>query len=75
MREQYGLALNRLGNRKEAIKVIENGRRRVIRDDYTGTVQKVNTGLLRLLLERLLQLVRRQQLSLLLRCPHLPGML
>ena len=39
------------GNRKEAIKVLENGRRRVIRDDYTGTVQKVNVGLLRLLLD------------------------
>jgi acetylglutamate/LysW-gamma-L-alpha-aminoadipate kinase len=39
------------GNRKEAIKVIENGRRRVIRDDFTGTVQKVNVDLLRLLLD------------------------
>jgi acetylglutamate/LysW-gamma-L-alpha-aminoadipate kinase len=39
------------GQRKEAIKVIENGRRRVIRDDYTGTVQRVNVDLLRLLLD------------------------
>ncbi len=39
------------GQRKEAIKVIENGRRRVIRDDYTGTVQRVNIDLLRLLLD------------------------
>lgn len=39
------------GNRKEAIKVMENGRRRVIRDDFTGTVQKVNVDLLRLLLD------------------------
>lgn len=39
------------GQRKEAIKVIENGRRRVIRDDYTGTVQRVNIDLLHLLLD------------------------
>jgi acetylglutamate/LysW-gamma-L-alpha-aminoadipate kinase len=39
------------GPRKDAIKVIQNGRRRVIRDDYTGKVEKVNTALLRRLLE------------------------
>ncbi|MFH1086896.1 MAG: [LysW]-aminoadipate kinase [Chloroflexota bacterium] len=39
------------GTRKEAIKIVENGRRRVLRDDYTGTVQTVNVGLLRLLLD------------------------
>jgi acetylglutamate/LysW-gamma-L-alpha-aminoadipate kinase len=39
------------GPRKDAITVIENGRRRVIRDDYTGKVEKVNTALLRLLLD------------------------
>jgi len=39
------------GPRKEAIKIVENGRRRVLRDDYTGTVQRVNTGLLNLLLD------------------------
>lgn len=39
------------GVRKEAIKIVENGRRRVLRDDYTGTVQKVNTSLLNLLLD------------------------
>jgi acetylglutamate/LysW-gamma-L-alpha-aminoadipate kinase len=39
------------GKRKEAIKIVENGRRRVLRDDYTGTVEKVNTGLLNLLLD------------------------
>jgi len=38
------------GRRKAAIKIIQNGRRRVLRDDYTGTVEKVNVGLLRLLL-------------------------
>jgi acetylglutamate/LysW-gamma-L-alpha-aminoadipate kinase len=39
------------GPRKDAIKVVQNGRRRVIRDDYTGKVEKVNTALLRMLLE------------------------
>lgn len=39
------------GERKAAIKVIENGKRRVLRDDYTGRVEKINTGLLTLLLE------------------------
>lgn len=39
------------GKRKDAIKIIENGRRRVLRDDYTGTVEKVNVGLLKLLLD------------------------
>ena len=36
------------GKRKAAIKIIdEEGRRRVLRDDYTGRVEKVNTGLIR----------------------------
>jgi acetylglutamate/LysW-gamma-L-alpha-aminoadipate kinase len=39
------------GKRKEAIKVIEHGRRRVLRDDYTGAVERVNVALLALLLE------------------------
>lgn len=39
------------GRRKEAIKIVENGRRRVLRDDYTGTVETVNTSLLTLLLD------------------------
>jgi len=39
------------GPRKEAIRIVENGRRRVVRDDYTGTVQRVNTSLLNLLLD------------------------
>lgn len=39
------------GTRKAAIKVIENGRRRVLRDDYTGKVEKVNAPLLTALLE------------------------
>jgi acetylglutamate/LysW-gamma-L-alpha-aminoadipate kinase len=39
------------GTRKAAIKIVENGRRRVLRDDYTGTVDRVNVGLLTLLLD------------------------
>ncbi|MCZ7574574.1 MAG: [LysW]-aminoadipate kinase [Ardenticatenaceae bacterium] len=39
------------GTRKKAIRVVQNGRRLVLRDDYTGTVETVNTALLRLLLE------------------------
>ena len=37
--------------RKETIQSIENGKRKVIRDDYTGKIEKVNSGLLHLLLE------------------------
>ena len=39
------------GPRKDAITVIEQGRRRVLRDDYTGRVEQVNTALLTALLE------------------------
>jgi acetylglutamate/LysW-gamma-L-alpha-aminoadipate kinase len=39
------------GPRKEALRIImEDGRQRVIRDDFTGRVERVNTDLLRLLL-------------------------
>ncbi len=37
-------------DRKEAIRVIENGRKFLLRDDYTGKVHTVNTKLLELLL-------------------------
>lgn len=37
--------------RKEAIRVVEGGRKFLLRDDYTGKVVSVNTALLRLLLE------------------------
>jgi acetylglutamate/LysW-gamma-L-alpha-aminoadipate kinase len=37
--------------RKDTIQSIENGKRKVIRDDYTGRIETVNAGLLRLLLE------------------------
>jgi len=36
--------------RKEAVQSVENGRRRIIRDDYTGRIETVNSGLLRMLL-------------------------
>ena len=39
------------GTRKAAIKVVEDGKRRVLRDDFTGRVERVNTGLLTLLLD------------------------
>jgi acetylglutamate/LysW-gamma-L-alpha-aminoadipate kinase len=39
------------GERKAAIKVIEDGKRKVLRDDFTGRVERVNTALLMLLLE------------------------
>jgi [amino group carrier protein]-L-2-aminoadipate 6-kinase len=38
------------GPRKDAIKIVENGKRKVLRDDFTGKVEKVNTGLIELLL-------------------------
>ncbi len=39
------------GTRKDAIKIVENGKRRVLRDDYTGKVEQVNRSLLLGLLE------------------------
>ena len=39
------------GERKAAIKIVRNGRRMVLRDDYTGTVERVNVDLLNLLLD------------------------
>jgi [amino group carrier protein]-L-2-aminoadipate 6-kinase len=36
--------------RKEAVQSVENGKRRVIRDDFTGKIMKVNTSLLEMLL-------------------------
>ena len=37
--------------RKAAIRVIENGRQKILRDDYTGKITNVNAGLINLLLE------------------------
>ena len=39
------------GPRKKAIRAVINGRKRVIRDDYTGKVERVNTSLLNTLLD------------------------
>jgi len=39
------------GPRKDAIRVIKDGRRLVVRDDYTGRVERVNTMLLASLLD------------------------
>lgn len=36
--------------RKDAIQSVENGKRKVIRDDYTGKIERVNAALLNLLL-------------------------
>jgi [amino group carrier protein]-L-2-aminoadipate 6-kinase len=38
------------GTRKDAIRIVENGRQRILRDDYTGRVEKVNADLMRALL-------------------------
>jgi acetylglutamate/LysW-gamma-L-alpha-aminoadipate kinase len=36
--------------RKDSIQSVENGKRKIIRDDYTGKIEEVNAGLLDLLL-------------------------
>ena len=37
--------------RKSAVQSIENGKRKVIRDDYTGKIRAVNSGILEMLLD------------------------
>ena len=39
------------GTRKDTLRVRVDGKRIVLRDDWTGTVERINTGLLRLLLD------------------------
>jgi acetylglutamate/LysW-gamma-L-alpha-aminoadipate kinase len=39
-----------VAERKTAVRTVENGRQRVVRDDYTGHLQSADAGLLRLLL-------------------------
>ena len=39
------------GTRKSTLKVIEGGKRRVLRDDYTGKVERANVELIRLLID------------------------
>ncbi len=38
-------------NRKDAIRVVENGKVRMLRDDYTGKIERVNQTLLKTLLD------------------------
>ncbi len=40
-----------LAQRKEAIRIVENGRKLVLRDDYTGKIEQVNGALLTRLIE------------------------
>ncbi len=58
----HALGLNAIGlsgldgallqaRRKSTIRIVENGKQKVLRDDYTGTIQKVNAGLLIMLLQ------------------------
>jgi acetylglutamate/LysW-gamma-L-alpha-aminoadipate kinase len=39
------------GKRKAAIRIVEDGKQKVLRDDWTGTVERVNAGLLAALLD------------------------
>ena len=39
------------GKRKESVKIIENGKRKILHGDYTGRAEKVNANLLKLLME------------------------
>ncbi len=34
------------GPRKASIRIVENGKQRILRDDWTGTIERVNSGLL-----------------------------
>lgn len=38
------------GERKSALRIVENGKRKVLRDDYSGKIETVNTALLETLL-------------------------
>lgn len=39
------------GKRKATIRVVEDGRQKILRDDWTGTIERVNVGLLTALLD------------------------
>lgn len=39
-----------VAQRKDAIRIVENGRQRILRDDYTGKIEQVNAALLQMLL-------------------------
>jgi acetylglutamate/LysW-gamma-L-alpha-aminoadipate kinase len=40
-----------LANRKDSIQSVENGKRKIVRDDYTGKIEQVNGTLLEMLLD------------------------
>src|SRR5512135_2579964 len=40
-----------VARRKDSIRIIENGKQRILRDDYTGKIETVNHGLLKMLIE------------------------
>lgn len=40
-----------LAKRKDSIRVVENGKNKILRDDYTGTIEQVNAALLNTLLD------------------------
>jgi [amino group carrier protein]-L-2-aminoadipate/L-glutamate 6-kinase len=40
-----------VGTRKDAIRIVDEGRTRILRDDYTGTIDVVNVALLRVLVD------------------------
>ena len=39
------------GKRKSTLKIVQNGKKRVLRDDYTGKVERANVDLIQLLLD------------------------
>jgi acetylglutamate/LysW-gamma-L-alpha-aminoadipate kinase len=39
------------GKRKDKLRIVENGKRKILRGEYSGTIEKVNGDLLRLLLD------------------------
>lgn len=40
-----------VATRKETVQSIENGKRKIIRDDYTGKIEQVNSGLISILIK------------------------
>lgn len=40
-----------IAKRKDAIRIVENGKQRILRDDYTGKIESVNSSLLHMLLD------------------------
>ena len=39
------------GKRKDTLRIVENGKRKILRGEYSGMIEKVNAGLLQLLLD------------------------